>query len=343
MESQVAQLTAAVGQLQEQLTQQHMAGQQLQAELLSGRQLLTATQQQLDEQRRLLEQAGHGRGPSLSPKLPKPACFTGQKREPTPQNWAHAMENYLTANRVKLDEASSVTLAAGYLADSALTWYRLHLSEVDRGVVQPYRDWHTFKTALLKKFVPIAPEVLARTKLYHIRQTQSVQTYATEYNMCMLEIPDMTEKDRVDRFCRGLKAEVRVLVELQKPSTLVEAIELATQIDSIMWQSRKTLPRSFAPTSSPYVKPSNGPTAMELGLAQSKFLGYSGRAPVSNVKPRKPVTPSGAPFGLRSARPDSGRPNVQCFYCKRMGHVQRDCYRRQRNMVSKDRGSQRSA
>lgn len=77
----------------------------------------------------------------------------------------------------------------------------------------------------------------------------------------------MSENDRIDRFLRGLKCEVRVLVGLQKPSTLMDAIELATQVDSIMWQSRRTsLSGSYSSTQSHI---STGPTPMELGAAES--------------------------------------------------------------------------
>jgi len=309
-------------------------------ELLNSRQQLATTQQQLDEQRRLLEQVQHARGQSSSLKLPKPATFSGHKREPTPQNWVHAMENYLIANNVSLDNPNSVTLAAGYLADSALTWYRLHLAEVDRGLVMPYQNWVTFKEALLKKFVPIAPEMLARTKLYNIRQTQSVQAYAMEYNMCMLEIFDMSEKDRVDRFVRGLKPEVRVLVQLQKPAALVDAIEVATQIDSIMWQARKG---PFRTPTGPSQRFSSGPVPMELGTAEAKTHGKV-RQFAPTFRFQKPTIRSiGAPPRKMSSQfGGGGRSNVQCFYCKKQGHIQRDCFKRQRNMASDTRGSPKS-
>lgn len=269
MEAQIAQLSAVVDQLRDQLAlgQQHQ--QALQAEVLSSNQRLAATQQQLSEHHRMLEfTRAHGQSsPSL--KLPKPAVFTGQKRDPTPQNWVHSMENYLVANSMDLTTPASVSIAAGYLADSALTWYRLYLAEVERGGVEAYDSWATFKTALLRRFTPIAPEVTARSKLCNLKQTQSVQSYAMEYNKYMLDIPDMNEKDRIDRFLRGLKCDVRVLVELQKPPTLMDAIELATQVDSIMWQARKGPLNGSNSSSHPHV--STGPTPMELGAAESNF------------------------------------------------------------------------
>jgi hypothetical protein len=340
MEVQVAQLSSAVQQLQEQLVVNQQAQQMLQSELLSSNQQLAATQQQLSDQHRLLEQASRVRGqfPS-SLKLPKPATFSGHKRDPTPQNWVHCMENYLLANNVDLSGVSSVQLAAGYLVDSALTWYRLHLAEVDRGTTLPYADWHSFKEALLKKFVVVAPETLARTKLYTIKQTTSVRAYATEYNLCMLDIPDMTEKDRVDRFLRGLKADIRVLVELQKPPTLVEAVELATQIDSIMWQSRKGSFRNPLPHTRP--QSASGPMPMELGAAESKFR-IRGRQSAPRGSFQRSYNPARAPPG-KADESASGRGPIRCFYCKQMGPLARNCYRRRKDMTSGTRRSPSSS
>lgn len=329
MEAQVEQLSAVVDQLKEQLLLGQQYQQALHTELLSSNERLTVTQQQLSEHHRILEANNRARGQSL--KLPKPAVFTGHKRDPTPQNWVHSMENYLTANNVDLEGTASVQVAAGYLADSALTWYRLHLSEVERGVVEAYNSWSSFKTALLKRFTPIAPEVVARSKLYHIKQTQSVQSYAVEYNNCMLDIPDMTEKDRVDRFLRGLKTDVRVLVELQKPPTLVEAIELATQIDSIMWQAHKAPIRRLSTAN--HTRISTGPTPMELGTAESR-LRYRGRLFPSTQRSQ---------FPQRRTTPVSGRKTIQCFYCKKAGHIQRYCLKRRRDMQNKTSGTRSSA
>jgi len=100
---------------------------------------------------------------------------------------------------------------------------------------------------------------------------ESVQAYATEYNLCMLDIPDMSEKDRVDRFLRGLKVDVRVLVELQKPVTLNAPVELATSIDSIMWRSRRNSNVSRAHVSGPR-HGTSGPVPMELGSAELEFF-----------------------------------------------------------------------
>lgn len=343
MESQISQLSGMVAQLQEQVSVAQQHQKVLQDELLSSRQQQAHTLQQLNEHHQLLETV-NARGQSHPfPKLPKPVTFTGHRKDPTPQNWTHCMENYLIANRVDLNTSASVQVAAGYLGDSALTWYRLYLAEVDRGVMVALTSWNAFKDALLRHFVPIAPEKVARTRLYTLKQTQSVQSYANEYNMCMLDIPDMTEKDRVDRFLRGLKPDIRVLVELQKPAMLVDAIELATQIDSIMWQSRKP-PFTTKGTSSSFISPrTSGPSPMELGNAELNSMnGKKRHLIVPKQRFQKPFSPVRVP-PVKAGLPAGGRRPIQCYYCKQMGHVQRFCLRRLRDQQSSGpRGSPES-
>lgn len=338
MMEQLAALSSAVSVLQEQLATGQQAQRVLQGEVLRSKDALIRMQQQYDEQRCLLEQqsTGHGSGHlSYAPKLPKPAVFTGQRRGPTPQNWCHSMETYLVASGIDLTTASSVRLAAGYLADSALTWYRLHLAEVDRGVCAPYQAWLCFKEALLKRFVPIPPDTLARGRLYTLKQHQSVQAYAAEYNDCMLQIVDMSEKDRIDRFLRGLKSDIRVLVELQRPASLVDAIELATQIDSIVWQARRAPYRSstsaIAARNSGVV--SSGLVPMELGAAESSVHGRRFSVVPNTVVAQSKTIPARVPPGRAGMQPVGGRRPMQCFYCKQMGHVQRYCKKRARDVA----------
>lgn len=209
MEEQVQQLAAQLSAL----SQQHQA---VVLELHAAQQHIAAMQSNVAAATSQIQ-------PRIKP--PKPPVFSGHNREPSPQNWVHQMETYLRANNVDLTNPTAVTYAAGFLADSALTWYRMHSADVARGVTQEYNNWDEFRTALITRFTPISPERTARQKLATLKQRQSVRAYAQEFNLCMIELPEMNEKDRIFRFLEGLKPEVRIHVELKNPRTLAEAIE----------------------------------------------------------------------------------------------------------------------
>ena len=265
--------------------------------------------QQLGELRQIQQQAapapvtGAGNTSTVRLKLPKPPVFTGRNREPTPTNWGHQMETYLQANNVNLNNNDIIPYVAGYLADSALTWYRTHLAEVRKGLSQDFSTWSAFKEALIQRFTPISPERTARQKLVTLRQTTSVRSYAQEYNLCMLELPEMEEKDRIYRFISGLKPEIRLHVELKQPVTLSAAVELAIQVDSLVWQVKKG-PQPYLGDRVPSrVATGTGPTPMDLGTTESKPNAYTRKS---------------GPLGKENIPP-------RCFFCGKLGHFKREC------------------
>ena len=70
----------------------------------------------------------------------------------------------------------------------------------------------------------------------------------------LLELPEMHPADAVYRFVRGLKPQIRLHVELQRPTTVNSAILLA--------QAAETALNFTRPTSSPTYM---GPQPMQLG------------------------------------------------------------------------------
>ena len=302
MEAQVQQLNtqlAALAEAHQQAIQQLQAAQQ---------QIAALQQAQVNAQ---------PNAPKIKP--PKPPVFTGSA-QPSAVNWCYLMETYLQSCDVNLNAPIAILHAAGFLRDSALTWYRNHLAAVQRGVDRPWNTWEDFKAALITHFTPISPERTAREKLDHLQQGgKSARTYAEQFNLCMLELPDMHEKDRVHRFLEGLRPEVRIHVELKNPTTLSDAVEWAIQADSLVWQIKR---RRSSPTPGAFhhpfqqqrQEPHTGPTQMELGAADNK------RTNNNNCNQRRQ--------NFNNVRRQPSKKDVECFYCHRLGHYQRFCPKR---------------
>jgi hypothetical protein len=218
------------------------------------------------------------------------------------------MEAYLTATGVILDSTAAVDIAVGYLTGHALTWWLSHKQAVERNEAAPITSWIPFRDTLIRRFTTIAADRLARDRLASLRQRTSVRDYAYEFNKCMIDLPDMAEKDRIHAFMQGLRPGVRVHVAVKGPNTIADAIETATCVDQEMWRARKG--GDYCQKS--YGKPDATP--MELGAAESS--------------PKEKPNAGGNQTGGRC------RSGVRCYICKKVGHMARECRQSRKNSIS---------
>ena len=84
-----------------------------------------------------------------------------------------------------------------------------------------------FKEVVSDYFTPVNSKRQTRDRLAALRQTSLVRAYATELRKVILEIGNVSEDEKLDRFVRGLKFSVRKQVELREPQTLTEAIGIS--------------------------------------------------------------------------------------------------------------------
>lgn len=159
----------------------------------------------------------------------KPASFDGHT--PSAANWTFQMQNYLEAAGEDLDSPLAVADAVTYLKDAAQTWYRQHQQAVEACMAIPFSTWATFKAALLHQFAPIDPQAHARDLLMDLSALQhpDIVPYSEQFTAVAVDLPSMTEADKVYMYTRGLPSDVRMHVRMHNPSTLSAAMELAAQ------------------------------------------------------------------------------------------------------------------
>lgn len=87
---------------------------------------------------------------------------------------------------------------------------------------------------MLGQFRSINAEKTARDRLASLRQIYSVEAYTHAFRNLALEIPGMREEEKLDKYLRDLKNDIRIQVELQDPKSLDEAATLAERVDAIM-------------------------------------------------------------------------------------------------------------
>lgn len=298
-------------------------------------QQLLQTQQQLSQLQVQRPAADHH-----GKRLPKPPRFAGRRGDSSALNWCHQMETYLTATDIQLDTTEAVNFAAGFLLDTALTWFRLHRKKVADGTATDWTSWNTFKDEILRRFQPIEPEQLARTKLLSLKQTKSVRSYADAFNQCLLEVPEYIEKDMVMRFVKGLQKDVRVHVQSQKPATVDAAIDLAIQMDAVLREadrddrqltrrpgrnfgnSRNYRPANRYPSRQDRYSTtgSAGPVPMDLGAAELR----------RNPSHQPPRTQLNRGFNKPNRQP-APPAQIRCYNCNQFGHPAKLCPQKKRS------------
>jgi hypothetical protein len=305
---------AVIQQLQGLVMQQHqdMAAQQ---QALSAQQQQTQSlQQQLQQVLNVFQAQAQQQPPAPQPQLQQPvpsqhvqassssvAVSTGSFKLPKPDlysgkhptgltSWLISIQSYLEASGVALNTPEAVRCAASYLKEGALQWY--HLQYQTQGNSIPYPTFAAFKHALQSYIQPVDPAHSARNTMDDFRQISSAYHYVTSFNSLLLNLPDMSEADRVHNFIKGLKPQVKLQVSMQAPATLANAQELAIKVDAAVYKGTKA-PFSGFRGSNPPASASNGSTPMELGA--------------------------------HTVTGDGERAAIRCYRCNGEGHLARNC------------------
>lgn len=174
--------------------------------------------------------------------------------------WLYTVEQYLSliqlsSSSIFITDQNKISFASSYLTgNAAIWWYQLvNASNIPS-------TWDEFRAVLMTEFIPADHKRRARDKLRRLKQTSSVEKYLSEYPNSTLQIGDMNEGEKVDRFVEGLKFNVRVEVLKTNSNSFEECARIALNVDSAIWRA-KGGPSIFHHNS--FDK--RGPTAMEIG------------------------------------------------------------------------------
>ena len=107
-----------------------------------------------------------------------------------------------------------------------------------------FASWDEFKKELKESFQPPHYQQYLRTQLKHLRQTGTVQEYASQFRNVVSQIDNMGPLDQVAYFIDGLKPATRMEVSYQAPETFEDAWKLAIRYDTAMFGLGKPAMRS---------------------------------------------------------------------------------------------------
>ena len=286
---QLQELQQAIQQMRAELAQsQNMTQQVTQA-------LTTANQNNAALQARLQAQSSV-QSPQV--KLKKPDSYKGKG---SISSWVVHMDNYTRSSSPE----HAFLIAVSFLEGNAHEWWIVHsLTEEGRNIV----TWQGLKEALIKRFQPLNKTKMARDKLAKWKQVRDVSSFNEDFLRILLDIPNISEEEKIDRYTRALKPYVWKEMCTKDYGELSEAMADAERIEEAHRRIGTRNLRtniSSRPSRSPNTPSGSGVAPMELGNARVKRL-----------------SPAEKSLCIREGL---------CFRCQEKGHRARYCPKGQRS------------
>ena len=255
--------------------------------------------------------------------FPAPKEYSGAGR---PDDFLLALNDTFALFKVT-DDTQRIVYAANRMTDQAKTWYK-YVRAPSTPFHEQVHTWAQFEASLKRNFQTLSASQDARNRLAkaYQRKDQSVQAYAAYLRILYMDIDDISEGDKLDRFTRGLSLEVRKDTLLRRPATFDAAVSIAVDLDIILkeaaaqerWSSRPTTSNAVpAPSvpAKPFVKPQHKHAQHHAGTRGS-----------------------GQPIHKKLTEEEKVlyREKGWCTFCRAKDHVIRDCPKRPQSSNSKN-------
>lgn len=317
LEEKVENLETEVAELQAQLAESRELCQELVENQGAGTiGELRREMEQMSIQIGLLQRAV-GNAPAVAQdvgpriRVPEPQPYGGARDAKEVENFLFDMEQYFLAANI-IDEARKVTTATMYLMGDAKLWWRTKYADIQANRVR-LDTWERLRDAIREQFFPENVEYNARRALRELRQSGSVRDYVKAFSALMLDIRDMSEKDKLFTFLEGLKPTARLELQRQRVVDLSSAMGAAERLMDFQDEPRKERPTVSAP--------------QQKGNGGRPFRNYSNKSG-GDRQSQTSVHPQSHPKSkLADSKQGTAPRKTGCFLCDGP-HMLRDCPKR---------------
>ena len=258
----IADLRGATGGAVNQLHQQTTAASSAAPAATQAAQ--SAQQSAAQAAQAALDAANRPPPPPVAPiKTPTPPKFKGVGKEPKILEWTYQATNYLRAVGLEHHE-QGVWHITNFLEEDAATWWRLHVAAMEQGVEPRITAWGTLRVMMLERFQVFNHQVDVRDKYQALEQTGSVADYINSFRALVVELHNEPLENQVYQFLKGLSPEIQARTRTHKPTSLIQAMDIADEADRANQHAHKgqVMPRKGGAVVEPAAA---GPAPMQLG------------------------------------------------------------------------------
>lgn len=282
-----------------------------------------------------------------------PPTFKGTPEESVTE-WVTCYEHVASLNT--WDGDTKVKFLYLALEGDAKKWYT---TQILTGAPDSWAAWAArIKTCFSSRHAAEIAHLRLQNRV-QLPSESPEQYYYDVMQLCARLDPAMAEEDRLRHLLRGLCPSTMEKIVISNPSTCAEFLQILQRINQAALMARAACPPPAYQPAGPYP-----PTAIAAGMqppsvshpvfehahvaapcaAGGCLQGHNVTAPNKDVKAiaesidalaerikaiEDQVRRPPAPWPPRGSRYDDGRP--RCQYCKRVGHVARQCHDRYRD------------
>src|SRR4051812_35064561 len=238
-------------------------------------------------------------------EMNKPDPFYGDHHKIN--DWIYTIQRYTVLHQMADWEA--IIFATSFFKGYTQTWWR-NLEAEDSLPNNMTLDH--FEELLRAQFQPINETEELRDKLANLKQYGKIEGYNAAFTNLTLQISDLSDAEKIDKYKRGLKPEILFEVRQRGLTTLTGIMEAATRYDAMLHQYKQT---SFKPT--PEYK----------GRSDHKFEKRSSNYPNKHWNERKSTGKGFNAIGKTLTKEEMAQhcKEGKCFYCHQKGHLSPNC------------------
>ena len=138
------------------------------------------------------------------------------------ENWLYLINNQLDI--VGVPDALRIKVVAGYCKGYALETLKAYEAKDDA-------SWTGLQAVFKEVFKPIGYQKSLRSSLVTIKQKTTVSEFSKEFLSVSSKIDDLSQRESVFHFIRGLKLVNKEKLALVEINTLTEAINNASKLE----------------------------------------------------------------------------------------------------------------
>ena len=224
------------------------------------------------------------------PKHKRPDSYKGKG---SITSWITHMTNYIG----NTPDTHALSIAVSYLEGSAHEWW-IAYHQTPEG--QNIATWSALQPALIRRFDTLNKAKIARDKLAKWKQMKDVSSFNDDFQKIILDIPNISVEEQIDRYTRGLKPYIWKELCTKEYYQLNDAMRDAERVESAHKRLGKP-PRNEPRTP----RNTQVPTPMDIGTVTLKKL-----------------TPAERKQCIKEGR---------CFRCREKGHMSSKCPKGQGN------------